>query len=215
MGRAHLRAPSFLPALIEQVRVERPSLRQLLGFIPPDRSIRTGLDQLLLAPGFFRNDDDDAIGALDDRPVAGSLDAGRVVAVIASDRKIADLDHRKLALLALDDVDPAVSAIGHFRRVPWIFVAVIFIVARKRAHVAVEALRHVDDKIPFFHGATPVAGRSSPEPSHSSTCARQELAAVPLVLAAIDLFGVSWLMQPPRSTEYPGSPIGSYTAEAE
>src|SRR5712671_7486349 len=61
-GRAGLLAAGLLPALIDQVGVKRPGLRQAELLVPPDVAIGTGVDQLLLSFGLDRIDDHDAIG---------------------------------------------------------------------------------------------------------------------------------------------------------
>src|SRR5690606_30868630 len=119
-----------------------------------------------------------------------------------------DVDHRIMAAFALDDVDPAMALPRHFRGHARMFVAVIFVVRRQRAIVAVEAFGDVDDEVPFLHRPAPhsagtragrpalaglrAAERRSAVPSHSSTSTRQELAAVPVTFLAIERLGVSW-----------------------
>src|SRR5262245_66340670 len=44
-GRARLLAAGLLPALVDEVCIERPDLRQLQFFVPPDVAVATGLDQ--------------------------------------------------------------------------------------------------------------------------------------------------------------------------
>src|SRR5262249_44879753 len=47
--RAGLLAPRLFPAAIEQMRVERPGLRQLQFFVPPYMAIGTRVDELSLS----------------------------------------------------------------------------------------------------------------------------------------------------------------------
>src|SRR5579872_1691189 len=63
-GRAGLLAARLLPALVDEMCVERPGLRQLQVFVPPDVAIGAGVDQLFLPFGLDRIDDDDAVGTL-------------------------------------------------------------------------------------------------------------------------------------------------------
>src|SRR4029077_20987849 len=98
-GRAGLLAAGLLPALVEQMGVKRPGLRQLLLLVPPDVAVGAGIDDLLLALGLDRIDDDDAVLALPDGALRCRLDAGRVVAVIAHGRNVGDVDHRDLPAL--------------------------------------------------------------------------------------------------------------------
>src|SRR5262245_11342146 len=44
-GRARLLAAGLLPAPVDEVCIERPDLRQLQFFVPPDVAVATGLDQ--------------------------------------------------------------------------------------------------------------------------------------------------------------------------
>src|SRR5262249_4605556 len=44
-GRARLLAAGLLPALVDEVGIERPDLRQLQLFVPPDVAVGTGRDQ--------------------------------------------------------------------------------------------------------------------------------------------------------------------------
>src|SRR5258705_1319834 len=150
-GRAGLLAAGLLPALIDQMRVERPGLRQPELLVPPDVAVGAGVDQLLLPLGLERIDDHDAVGALGDGAVLGGLDAGRVVAVVAHGRHIGDVDHRRLAALLLQDVDPLVAVARHRRRIARPVVADIFVHGGEGAQLAVGALGHVDDHIPFGH----------------------------------------------------------------
>src|SRR5262245_50225863 len=46
-GRARLLAAGLLPALVDEVGIERPDLRQLQLFVPPDMAVGTGLDMVL------------------------------------------------------------------------------------------------------------------------------------------------------------------------
>src|SRR5579883_1247086 len=84
--RARLLAARLLPALVDQVGVERPRLRERQLLVPPDVAVRTGVDELFLSLRLDGIDDDDAVVALADRAVARRLDAGRVIAVVAQRR---------------------------------------------------------------------------------------------------------------------------------
>src|SRR5262245_9302084 len=157
-GRAGLLAAGLLPALIEEVGVERPDLRKLQLLVPPDVAVGTALDQILAPPRFLRVDEHDAVVALL-YGVAALRHARRVVAVIAHGRNVGDVDHRHLPSLLLQDVDPLMAVLGHRRRIPRPGVADIFIHDRQGAEVAIGALGHVDDHVPFLHRTYPlVAG---------------------------------------------------------
>src|SRR5262249_44920552 len=95
---------------------------------------------------------DDAVVALLDGAVARRLDAGGIVAVVAQRRHVGDVDRRGLAALLLQDVDPAVAEPRHRRRVAREIVADILVHGGERAQIAVGALGHVDDHVPFLHG---------------------------------------------------------------
>src|SRR5262249_21711796 len=151
----------LLPALVDEVRIERPVLRNLQLLVPPDVAIGTGVDELFLARSLGGIDDDDAVGALGDRAVLRRHHAGCLVAVIAQHPYTGDVDHRRLAALLLQDVDPAVAMARHRRRVSGKYVADIFVHGRERAQLAVRALRNVDDQVPFAHGRTPFPSPSS------------------------------------------------------
>ena len=126
-------------------------LRQLQVFVPPDMAVRAGADQILAALGLHRIDQYDAVGALLDRAGLVGLDAGRVVAVIAHGRNVGDVDHRHLPAFLLQDVDPLVAVLGHRRRIAGPVIADIFVHGGERAQIAVGALGHVDDQVPFLH----------------------------------------------------------------
>ena len=150
-GRARLVAAGLLPALVEEMRVERPVLRHLQLLVPPDVAVGTGLDEVLLPLGLHRIDDDDAVLPLGDGAVLRRLDAGRVVAVIAHGRHIGDVDHRRLAALLLQDVDPAMAVLRHRRGIAGKLVADILVHGGERAQLAIGALGDVDDHVPFGH----------------------------------------------------------------
>src|SRR4029077_3083360 len=78
-GRAGLLTAALRPALVDQMGVEGPGLRQLLFLVPPDVAVGAGLDDLLLALGLDRIDDNDAVLALLDRALRCRLDARCVV----------------------------------------------------------------------------------------------------------------------------------------
>src|SRR5215472_7466603 len=56
-GRARLLAAGLLPALVDEVGVERPDLRQLQLVVPPDVAVGAGLDQILAPPRHLRIDE--------------------------------------------------------------------------------------------------------------------------------------------------------------
>src|SRR5215475_6980955 len=271
-GRTGLLAARLLPALVEQVGVERPMLRQLQLLVPPDVPVGTGFDQVLLPLGLDRVDDDDAVVALADGTDLVGLHARRVVAVVAHGRNVGDVDDRQLPPLLLQNVDPLVAMPRHRRGVARPAVVDIFVHGRERAEVAVGALGDVDDHVPFLHwcsermanGEWRIANRVCPfivrrscrysllpirysllatrsthfagtsaaalsvsrtcrscsmrakvsdmcsiRPSHNSTCTNDWAPASEWVVLVCVWCGVSWLRQPPRSTDFPGSPIGS------
>src|SRR6266487_5138045 len=76
-GRTGLLAAGLLPALVEQVSVERPDLRKLRLLVPPDVSVGTGLDQVPAAFRLLRIDEHDPVLALF-HCVAGLRHAGRI-----------------------------------------------------------------------------------------------------------------------------------------
>src|SRR6185369_1771260 len=80
-GRARLLAARLFPALVDQVRVKGPGLRQRQLLVPPDVAVRTGLDQIAAAFRLHRIDHHDSVGALA-HSVAAALETGRIVAVI-------------------------------------------------------------------------------------------------------------------------------------
>src|SRR5215469_1409734 len=274
-GRAGLLSAGLLPAAVEQMRVERPSLRQLQLLVPPDVTIRARVDELSLPFCFFRIDDHDAVPALSNDALRRSLQAWRIVAVIAHGRDISDVDHRRLPAFLLQNIDPLVTVLRHGRRIAGPFVADIFVHGCKRAQIAIGALGHVNDHVPFFHSGTLyrpsspaspgdtdlIAGRATPSRDHrvavlradpvmtaprrrhftGSRCASLSVRLISLsysgaakaadmcsvrrshssistselapasewVLLVCVRSGVSRLRQPPRSTDLPGSPIGS------
>src|SRR5262245_16970686 len=150
-GRARLLAAGLLPALVDEVGIERPDLRQLQLFVPPDMAVGTGRDQILAPLRLLGIDEHDPVLALFDC-VAGLGHARRIVAVIAHGRNVGDVDHRHLPALLLQDVDPLVAVLRHRRGIAGPSIADIFIHDRERAQIAIRALGHVDDHVPFLHG---------------------------------------------------------------
>ncbi len=186
---------------------------------------------------------------LRDRAVLRRLDAGRVVAVVAHGRHVGDVDHRRLAALLLQDVDPAVAVLRHRRGIAGKIIADIFVHGGERTQLAIRALRDVDDHVPLVHGKLRtflpprLRGRREARDYFAGTrlrgfqraldalvalelarrsrtcarCGRPTARPAPAQLAPasewVDLVcvrsGVSRLRQPPRSTDLPGSPIGS------
>src|SRR5204863_9479276 len=113
----------------------------------------------------------------------------------------------------------------------------VLIHRRKRAKLAVRALRDIDDHVPLLHRVTlphfagtreaalserfisaslsiraKVSDMCSLRPSHSPPCTRELAPAMEWVDLVCVRSGVSRLRHPPRSTDLPGSPRGSYTA---
>src|SRR2546430_8812328 len=150
-GRTGLLAAGLLPALVEQVSIERPDLRKLQLLVPPDVPVGAGLDQVLAPPRLLRIDQHDPVLALL-HCVAGLRHARRIVAVIAHGRNVGDVDHRHLPALLLQDVDPFVAVLRHWRAIARPGVADIFVHDRECAQVTVRALGHVDDHVPLLHG---------------------------------------------------------------
>ena len=72
-GRTGLLAARLLPALVDQMRVEGPGLRQLQLLVPPDVAVGAGVDQVLAALGLDRIDEHDAVVALLDRAAAFAM----------------------------------------------------------------------------------------------------------------------------------------------
>ena len=64
-----------------------------------------------------------------------------------------------------------------------------------------------------FSIAAKVSYTCSMRRSHNSTCTSECEPASECVVLVWVLCGVSRLRQPPRSTDFPGSPIGAYTAD--
>src|SRR5262249_3502543 len=149
--RARLLAAGLLPALVDKVGIERPDLRQLQLVVPPDVAVGAGLDQILAPLRLLGIDEHDPVVALFHR-VAGLGHARRIVAVIAHGRNVGDVDHWHLPALLLQDVDPLVAVLRHRRGIAGPGVADVFVHDRERAQVAIRALGHVDDHVPFLHG---------------------------------------------------------------
>src|SRR6516165_9350172 len=149
-GRARLLAAGLLPALVDEVGIERPDLRQLQLVVPPDVAVGTGLDQVLASLRLLGIDEYDPVVALLHR-VAGLGHARRIVAVIAHGRDVGDVDHRHLPALLLQDVDPPVPVLRHRRAITRPSIADVFVHNRERAQIAIRALGHVDDHVPFSH----------------------------------------------------------------
>src|SRR5262249_46330001 len=63
-GRAQLLAAGLLPALVEEMGVERPDLRELQLLIPPDVTVGTSVNQILAPPRLLGIDEHDAVVAL-------------------------------------------------------------------------------------------------------------------------------------------------------
>ena len=164
-GRARLLAAGLLPALVKEMGIERPDLRKLQFFVPPDVPVRASVEEILAPPRLLGIDEHDPVVPLPHR-VAGLRHAWRVVAVIAHGRNVGDVDHWHLPALLLQDVDPFVAVLRHRRAVRRPGIADIFIHDRERAQVAIRALGHVDDHVPFLHCVTSrrMAARRKPYP---------------------------------------------------
>src|SRR6516225_5246913 len=162
-GRTRLLAAGLLPALVDEVRIERPDLRQLQLVVPPDVAVGAGLDQILAPLRLLGIDEDDPVVALFHR-VAGLGHARRIVAVIAHGGNVGDVDHRHLPALLLQDVDPFVPVLRHRRAITRPGIADVFVHDRERAQIAIRALGHVDDHVPFLHGVTLVLSTGSHHP---------------------------------------------------
>ena len=132
-GRAGLIAARLGPALVEQMGVEGPGLRQLQVLVPPDVAVGAGVDELFPALGLIRVDQHDAVLALPDRAGLVRFHAGRVVAMVAHRRSIGDVDHRQLPALLLQNVDPLVTMLRHRRRIAGPVIADIFVHGGERA----------------------------------------------------------------------------------
>src|SRR5215211_7540640 len=143
-------AARLVPTLIDEMRVERPDLRNLEFLVPPDMAVRARLDEVLTPFRLVGIDENDAVVALlHDAAALGQ--ARRIVAVVAHGGHVGDVDHRNLPALLLQDVDPPVAVLRHRFRVARPVVADILVHGRKRAQIAVGALGDIDDHIPFFH----------------------------------------------------------------
>src|SRR5215204_3869589 len=143
-------AARLVPTLIDEMRVERPDLRNLEFLVPPDMAVRARLDEVLAPFRLVGIDENDAVVALlHDAAALGQ--ARRIVAVVAHGGHVGDVDHRNLPALLLQDVDPPVAVLRHRFRVARPVVADILVHGRKRAQIAVGALGDIDDHVPFFH----------------------------------------------------------------
>src|SRR5262249_44187711 len=114
-------------------------------------AVGTSVDQVLASPRLLGIDQHDSIVALFDR-VTGFGHARRVVTMIAHGWNVGDVDHRNLPPLLLQDVDPFVPVLRHWRAVARPSIADILVHDREGAQVAIRALRHVDDHVPLLHG---------------------------------------------------------------
>ena len=158
-GGARLNAAGMSPAPVQKVRIERPGLRDLLFLVPVDRAIGTGVDDLPLTLRFDGIDDDDAVGPLGDRVVLRRFHARRIVAVIAHDRRVGDVDHGRLAPLPLQDLDPLVAVERHLGGDARMVVAGVLIDGGEVAVAAILALGGIDDHVPFAHRPAPLLRR--------------------------------------------------------
>ena len=150
-GWARLFRPRAGPALIEQMGIEDPLLRKLQLFVPVDRAIGAGSDDLLLPLCLYRIDDNDAVGPLVDSAVAAGGDAGRIVAVIAHHGEVMHVGHRIFSALAAHDVDPLVSVQRLGRGVAGEVVSNVLVLGGQEAVAAILAFGHVDDHVPLRH----------------------------------------------------------------
>src|SRR5215204_1135572 len=109
-------AARLVPTLIDEMRVERPDLRNLEFLVPPDMAVRARLDEVLAPFRLVGIDENDAVVALlHDAAALGQ--ARRIVAVVAHGGHVGDVDHRNLPALLLQDVDPPVAVLRHRFRV--------------------------------------------------------------------------------------------------
>ena len=79
-----------------------------------------------------------------------------------------------------------------------------FVLAGKEAVVTIVTFSDIDDQVPLFHAITP---------SYFSISTRQELGAIPHEYFVMKRLGVRMLIQPLRSGDSPGIPMGSYSAQ--
>src|SRR5262249_21459529 len=107
-------------------------------------------NEILASPRLLGIDQHDPVVPLPHR-IARLRHAWRVVAVIAHGRNVGDVDYWRLPALLLQDVDPPVAVLRHRRAVRRPGIADIFIHDREGAQVAIRALGHVDDHVPFLH----------------------------------------------------------------
>ena len=117
----------------------------------------------------------------------------------AGKRHVGDVHHGILAALLPADVHPSVAIPGLTYGIGKKIVLDELVLVRQEAIVAVVAKRQIDDHVPGLH---------RPSPSHFSTSMRAELLAMAVEVGVMKRFGVSMLMHPLRSGEYPGSPRG-------
>jgi hypothetical protein len=119
--------------------------------IPPDRIIRARFNDILLPLGLFRVNDNDAIISLVHSAVLCRLDARGHIAMHAGDWQIGHINDGILPPLFAHDIDPPVTMARLRYGVPWPVIVHVLVLACKEAVVAVFALSHIDDQIPFCH----------------------------------------------------------------
>ena len=150
VGRTALLDPRLVPALVQEVRIEEPGLRDLFVLVPVDGAVGTGIGDLLLPLRFHRIDQHDAVGALGDGAVLCRLHAGRVIAVVAHYRHEVRLDRRPTAALTALDVHPAMPAFRLRRGIAGELIADVLVLGRQEAVAAVIAARDIDNHVPFL-----------------------------------------------------------------
>jgi hypothetical protein len=133
------------------MRIEEPVLRQIELFVPVDGAVWTGIGYLTLAFRLDRVDDHDPVGPFADRAIFRSLYTRRIVAMLAHDRQINDVHQRAVATLASANFYPSMIMPRHRRRVAHELVIDMLVLVGQRTQIAVRALSHVDDQIPFIH----------------------------------------------------------------
>ena len=156
-----------------------------------------------LSPAAFEVEDHDAVPA--DADEVAPLGARRVLALQAGLGKKGRVDAVVLPALVPEDIHPTMAVPRHGRLVRGPVVLGVFILAGQKAIVAVVALGHVDDHVSLFH--RPYL------PFHFSTCTRQCSVVIPVAYFDRRRDGVRRLIQPARSSDSPGVPRGSYSAQ--
>ena len=137
-------------------------------------------------------------GLLLKEPFSVGLHARGVIAVHAGRGEIGHVDQGILAPFLGADADPARPVGCHGGGIAGPVVIDMLILAGEKTVVAVFTLCHINDEIPLFHRTL-----------HFSIWTRQELAAKAWDFLIMGRLGVRMFMHPPRSGDWPGSPMGS------